>query len=128
MQIGCKTKSSRYRVLEAESSRKKGKGGGTEASKFAKREKGRGRQQRGNKQRVECVEADDEYAFPVNVSLVSMVELFNSRLVVQLLKECCSTPELLAMLLIRIRGRILKARGSRVNLRKGHGSSSHMAR
>lgn len=61
----CKTKPSRYRVPEAESSRKKGKGSGPEAPKSANRRKGRGRLQRGNKQRVGCVEDDDEYAFPV---------------------------------------------------------------
>ena len=86
----CKTKPSRYRFPEAESARKKSKGSGPEASKSANRGKGRGRQQRGNKQRVDCVEDDDEYAFHVfgECVLVLMVELFNSRLVVQLLKEC----------------------------------------
>ena len=45
----------------------------------------------------------------INVSLVLIVELFNSRLVVQLSKECWSTLELPATLLTRRHGRISKA-------------------
>ena len=70
----CKTKPSKYRVPEAESSRKKGKGGDPEAAKSAKKGKGRGRHQRSNKQRVDCVEDDDEYAFPVFSECVLSVD------------------------------------------------------
>ena len=67
-------KLSKYRVPETESSRKKGKGGGSEAGKDAKRGKSRGRQQRGGKQGANCVEDDDEYAFSVYDECVLSVD------------------------------------------------------
>ena len=70
----CKTKLSKYRVPETESSRKKGIGGGSEAGKDAKRGKRRGRQQRGGKQGENCVEDDDEYAFSVYDECVLSVD------------------------------------------------------
>ena len=64
----------KYGVPETESSSKKGRGGGSETGKYAKRGKGRGQQRSGGKNRANCVKDDDEYAFSVYDKCVLSVD------------------------------------------------------
>ena len=70
----CKTKLSKYGVPETESSSKKGRGGGSGTGKYAKRGKAVADSRAEEKNRANCVEDDDEYAFSVYDNCVLSVD------------------------------------------------------
>ena len=86
----CKTKLSKYGVPETESSSKKGRGGGSGTGKYAKRGKAVADSRAEEKigRTVSRTMTNMLSLSMITVSLVLIVELFNSRLVVQLSKEC----------------------------------------